>query len=71
MRAYSSITKEYDKAVVICKMVEYHPCALDRYEVLIERNGKIEYSELTFGGMFESDDDICDRIYQQWQNEGK
>ena len=63
--------KEYDKAVVSCRRIVSNPCALDEYEVTITPHGESELIEYTYGGLFESDEAICDRVYQQWLKENK
>lgn len=56
--------KEYDKAVVSCRRIVCTPCALDEYEVTIKPNGKPQQTIYTYGGLFESNEAICDRVYQ-------
>ncbi len=63
--------KEYDKAVVSCRRIVCNPCALDEYEVTITPHGESELIEYTYGGPFESDETICDRVYRQWSKENK
>lgn len=62
--------KEYDNATVNCKRIAINPCAEDEYKVTIKSNG-LEYVMYTFGGIFEPDESICDRMYQQWLKESK
>jgi hypothetical protein len=63
--------KEYHNAIVDCKKIAYNPCALDEYEVTIKPNGKPQQTIYTYGGLFESNEAICDRVYQQWLKESK
>lgn len=41
---------------------------MDEYEVTIKSNG-LEHVIYTYSGLFESDEAICDRVYQQWLKE--
>lgn len=64
--------KEYQDAIVECRIISRNPCAIDEYEVTVmPTNGNPEYVTYTYGGLFESDDTICDRIYRQWVKEIK
>lgn len=61
---------DYGSTRVSCKRIVINPCAEDEYEVIITSSGT-EYVMYTFGGMFEPDDLICDRMYKQWLKESK
>lgn len=52
---------------VNCKKIAINPCALDEYEVIIKIKN-LEYTIYTYGGLFESDKAVCDRVYKQWYN---
>lgn len=53
---------------VACKRIARNPCALDEYEVTITHNGEM-YSVFTFGGLFERDEEISERVYKAWCEE--
>lgn len=59
---------EYSNVTVNCKRIAVNPCAMDEYEVTIKCNG-VEEVIYTYGGIFESNEAICDRIYNQWLKE--
>ena len=61
---------DYGSAKVSCKRIVINPCAEDEYKVTIIANGT-KHIMYTFGGMFEPDDLICDRMYKQWLKESK
>ena len=61
--------KEYDKAIVSCKRIAYSPCGPDEYAVVIKPYVEPEQMVCTFLGPFESDEEMCDRIYHQWLKE--
>lgn len=63
--------EKYDNAVVSCRRIVCNPCALDEYEVTITPHGEHGLIEYTYGGLFESDKAICDRVYRQWLKENK
>lgn len=58
--------KNYNKAIVNCKRIAYNPCGLDEYEVTITPSESESVTLYTFAGVFEMDEAICDRMYQQW-----
>ncbi len=58
---------KYDKATVTCNRIAINPCASDEYEVVVEPNDGQREVFHTFGGVFESDESICNRIYLEWQ----
>lgn len=58
--------KEYSMAVVSCKRITRNPCGPDEYEVTIKPHGKPEQIIYTFAGLFEREENICERIYLQW-----
>ena len=60
--------RKYNNVTVNCKRIAVNPCALDEYEVTIKSNG-LEHVIYTYGGLFESDEAICDRVYQPWLKE--
>jgi hypothetical protein len=45
-----------------------NPYALDGYKVIITHNGEM-YSVFTFGGLFEGDEEISERVYETWCKE--
>lgn len=51
---------------VVCKRIAKNPCALDEYEVTITHNGEM-YSVFAFGGLFERDEEISERVYKAWR----
>jgi len=55
-------TFDFDNVKVSCNRVCCNPCALDEYEVIIKQGEKIT-SVTTFASIFESDKDICKRVY--------
>lgn len=57
--------------IVSCTRVTINPCALDEYEVIINPFGNEPHIINTLGGLFESDDAICLRVYKQWLSETK
>ena len=60
--------RKYNNVTVNCKRIAVNPCALDEYEVTIKSND-LELVIYTYSGLFESDEAICDRVYQQWLKE--
>lgn len=60
--------RKYNNVTVNCKRIAINPCALDEYEVTIKSND-LEHVIYTYSGLFESDEAICDRVYQQWLKE--
>lgn len=62
--------RDYGGVKVSCKRIAVNPCAEDEYEVTVTANGT-KHIMYTFGGMFEPDDLICDRMYRQWLKEIK
>lgn len=60
--------RKYNNVTVNCKRIAVNPCALDEYEVTITSND-LEHVIYTYSGLFESDEAICDRVYQQWLKE--
>ena len=57
-----------NKDLVFCKQLAKNPCALDEYVVVIIHNEGV-YHEFTFGGLFESDSQIAERVYEKWCKE--
>lgn len=62
--------RDYGGVKVSCKKIAVNPCAEDEYEVTVTVNGT-KHIMYTFGGMFEPDDLICNRMYRQWLKEIK
>ena len=60
--------RKYNNVTVNCKRIAVNPCALDEYEVTI-KSIDLENVIYTYSGLFESDEAICDRVYQQWLKE--
>lgn len=57
-----------DNDTVVCIRMAKNPYALDGYKVIITHNGEM-YSVFTFGGLFEGDEEISERVYETWCKE--
>lgn len=58
---------QIEGANVSCSFISGSPCDPDEYQVDIEL-GNIRYSIYSEVGPFESEENICNRVYTEWKN---
>lgn len=55
---------DFEKAAISVKRVRINPCAQDEYAVIVSpKSGKEAIEVETFGGIFETDKAIAERVY--------